>query len=41
MALLREKTLKHTLIHTYFKLFHALLGNYLNSDKKAPHLRSF
>jgi hypothetical protein len=37
----REKTLKHTPISAYFKLFQSVRMKYLEGNKKAPPMRGF
>jgi len=41
MALVRKKTLKHTPISAYFKLFQSLRMKNLDGNKKAPLLQGF
>jgi len=41
MALVREKTLKHTPIFVYFKLFQSERRKFLEGNKKAPLRRGF
>jgi len=41
MALVREKTLKHTPIDAYFKLFYLALIKFSGQNQKAPRLRGY
>jgi len=41
MALVREKTVKHTPIYAYFKLFYLALMKFSDQNQKAPLLRGY